>query len=543
MTSLRSLRARLLLLTAAAVLAAVVATAIVTAELSRRVLEREARASLATDGEIYGDLAEYGMTHASWEGAEDVVARLAARTGRRIAIVPDGGRPAIDSASDRPLPSRATARLNDDAALPVPVASGVVQAVGVGPAFEVAVSTAVETADPAAPAVADPAVQALAERTAAGVETCLRRAGVASVRTVDADGRPRVAPAAGADAPSVSATYLDCVVEASRAAIAPPASLYLGDGAGLLDLVGPGWLRLLVLAGGVLLAVLPAAILLGRRLTRPLERVRRTAERLAAGDSSARVGIAGEDEVGTVARALDGLAASLERAERARAAMVRDVAHELRNPLVTLGGTIEAVRDGVYPADAETIGALLEETEQLHRLVDDLDDLARVDAGALRLVPEPTDMAALARGVAEAHRALADAAGVAIAVPAPGAPEALVDPARTRQIVANLVGNAIRHTPPGGAVRIDVATRGDAVEVAVVDTGYGIDAADLPLVFDRFWRADPARARATGGSGLGLAIARELAEVQGGGIGVASTPGHGSSFTVRLPACTPTAPA
>ncbi len=394
---------------------------------------------------------------------------------------------------------------------------------------------------PAADVVLDPAgsptipleIIATVDRIAAATEACLSRAGIPSVRSVDGTGLSTVLPSRATS--EATAAYNRCTIAASRTSVAPAASLYLGDGTGLLDLVGPGWLRILGVILIVVATAFPVALLLGRRLTRPLEQLTATARRLEGGDLTARVQHGGTDEVATLAHAVNGLAASLERNEHTRRRMVSDIAHELRNPLVTLQGTIEAVQDGVYPATPETVGSLLDETEQLRRIVDDLADLALADAGALRLQLEPVDLVAIARAVTEAQLAAAAVAGVSVRVDAPDAVLASADATRTRQVLVNLVGNALRHTPPGGAITIAVRAAGPAAEITVTDTGEGIDEDDLTHIFDRFFRADASRSRATGGSGLGLTIASELVAAQHGTITAASRRGEGSCFTVALP--------
>jgi two-component system sensor histidine kinase BaeS len=172
----------------------------------------------------------------------------------------------------------------------------------------------------------------------------------------------------------------------------------------------------------------------------------------------------------------------------------------------------------------------------LQHVIDDLRDLAAADAGSLRVHPEPIYVNDALEQVAEAHRGAADAAGVRLITESAADPEVAVDPVRLRQLVGNLVSNAVRHTPRGGVVTVRSRVDGGQLVVDVVDTGTGIAPADLPKVFDRFWRADGSRSRATGGSGLGLAIARKLAEAHGGDIAVANRPGSGAVFTVRLPA-------
>ena len=224
--------------------------------------------------------------------------------------------------------------------------------------------------------------------------------------------------------------------------------------------------------------------------------------------------------------------------------MVSDIAHELRNPLVTINGTLEAIQDGVYEPTPEVIDSLAEETDHLRRLVSDLQELSMADAGGLRVHREPIDAVAACRTVVESHRALAASSGVALSFEAPAALDVEADPVRLRQIVANLLSNALRHTPSGGSVTVSVDTQAPAPPgapdperwaITVADTGEGIDADHLADVFERFWRADPARARSTGGTGLGLAITRELAVAHGGTITVDSTPGIGSRFVVSLP--------
>ncbi len=219
-----------------------------------------------------------------------------------------------------------------------------------------------------------------------------------------------------------------------------------------------------------------------------------------------------------------------------RRAMVGDVAHELRTPLSNIRGWLEAAQDGVATPDDAFIASLHEEAVLLQHVIDDLQDLAAADAGELRVHPEPLGAAELLGQVAAAHRARAEAAGVTVTTDVPSGHRLTADPVRLRQAVGNLVSNAVRHTPPGGAVRVTCrpGPAGESV-IEVADSGTGIPADDLPHVFDRFWRAEKSRSRRTGGSGLGLAIVRKLAEAHGGTADVRSTVGQGSVFTLRLP--------
>jgi two-component system sensor histidine kinase BaeS len=280
------------------------------------------------------------------------------------------------------------------------------------------------------------------------------------------------------------------------------------------------------------LAVL-VAVLVGRRLVRPLQALTEAARRPV--DDQTRVPVTTNDEVGYLATALNDLAERREHAERQRKAMVSDVAHELRTPLTNIRSWLEAAQDGPAATDPQLLNLLLEEAVLLQHIIDDLRDLAAADAGNLRLHPEPAPLGDLLAQVAEAHRSAAAAVGVWLRTEVLGDPTAVVDPVRLRQMVGNLVSNGVRHTPAGGSVTVSVESNPDALSIAVRDTGIGIAPDDLSRIFDRFWRADASRARATGGSGLGLSIARKLAQAHGGDITVTSRLGAGSVFTIRLP--------
>jgi two-component system, OmpR family, sensor histidine kinase BaeS len=211
-----------------------------------------------------------------------------------------------------------------------------------------------------------------------------------------------------------------------------------------------------------------------------------------------------------------------------RKTMVNDLSHELRTPLGTMRGWVVAAQEGVADLDDDLLDLLLQETLVLQQLVEDLQELAAADAGALNLRPEPVDAAELLAGVAAAHQVVLD-------VPAGEELRLTADPVRLRQVVRNLVVNAVQHTPADGRVVVSGRIEGDEVVLTVADTGHGIAAEDLPHVFDRFWRADRSRARVTGGRGLGLAIAKHYVIAHQGTITVASEAGEGTTFTVRLP--------
>jgi two-component system sensor histidine kinase BaeS len=214
------------------------------------------------------------------------------------------------------------------------------------------------------------------------------------------------------------------------------------------------------------------------------------------------------------------MAATRERLEKQRTDMVGDIAHELRTPLSNIRGWLETAQDGVSTVDPPLLASLLEEAGLLQHIIHDLQDLALADAGTLRLHREPVDVPELLNDL----RATASVEAEPLTV--------FADPVRLRQVLGNLVTNAVRHTPPGSRVTLRAYPDG-VIEVA--DTGPGIGPEDLPYVFDRFWRAEKSRNRATGGSGLGLAIVRKLAEAHGGAATAFSVPGQGATFRLRLP--------
>lgn len=249
--------------------------------------------------------------------------------------------------------------------------------------------------------------------------------------------------------------------------------------------------------------------------------------------------IARNDEIGRLTGAFNDLAERSERSAEQRRTMVNDIAHELRSPLTNIRDWLTAGQDGLADLDQDLLRLLLEESGLLQHIVDDLADLADADAGTLALHPGEHAVADLLHQVSEAHRGAADRGGVTLHLTMTADARAVVDPVRFRQIVGNLLANAIRHTPYGGHVDVNARTESGYLVIDVADTGEGITATDLPHVFDRFWRADRARSRATGGSGLGLSIARKLAQAHDGDITAVSAPGVGSTFTVRLPALRP----
>ncbi len=291
------------------------------------------------------------------------------------------------------------------------------------------------------------------------------------------------------------------------------------------------WAGLATGAGGILLISL-----MSRRVLSSVRTLNSAADRLGRGDLSQRVPARGRDEISELGRTFNVMADGLENAERQRRNMVADVAHELRTPLSNIQGYVEAVRDGVLPADAATIETIHKQGLNLAHLVEDLRALAEAESPDLRLDRQPYSVNDLVAASVEAFRPRADAGGVSVGLDGDDRlPVAEIDRTRITQVVGNLLDNAIRHTPSGGSVTVSTRTAGPDVSVTVADTGEGIPAEVLPYVFERFYRADPSRARTTGGAGLGLTIAKQLVEAHGGTISVESTQGKGSLFVFTLP--------
>ena len=266
---------------------------------------------------------------------------------------------------------------------------------------------------------------------------------------------------------------------------------------------------------------------------RDLDTMLAATRRVEEGDYWARVGATRSDlaPIQELARGFDTMTARLEADEAQRRTLLADVSHELRTPLAVITGNLEAILDGVYPPDPAHLTPILDETRVMERLIDDLRTIALSEAGTLALHPEPTDPDVLIGEVLHAFAPGAATAGVTLTTESTGdLPILDIDPVRIREVLSNLVANALRHAPSGGTIAIGGSTDATTVRLTVRDTGPGIDPDLLPLVFDRFVKGSGSR-----GSGLGLAIARGLVEAHGGTIGVESTVGVGTTFRVELP--------
>ena len=293
----------------------------------------------------------------------------------------------------------------------------------------------------------------------------------------------------------------------------------------------------LVAAVVVLPLAVIASVLVARQLSRPLRSLASASHHIADGDYSQRVAVNGPIELVEVGNSFNAMADALENVERRRIALIGDVAHELRTPVTVLRGYVEGLADGVFPASPETWKKLDEETMRLSRLVEELQELSRAEAGQLRVTVTAVKPADIVTTAAERLRVPFADKGLRLDVVLPGGlPAVVADPERLVQVLSGLLGNALRYTPAPGAVVITASDVNGGVAFAVRDSGIGLDAADLPQVFERFYRVDRSRARTSGGSGVGLTIARALATAMGGTLRAESDGlGKGSTFTLVLP--------
>lgn len=292
---------------------------------------------------------------------------------------------------------------------------------------------------------------------------------------------------------------------------------------------------------GGLLAIALAVImtfLVSRRILKPVKTLTVTARRLGQGDFSQRVHINDRGEVGELAKAFNSMASDLERSEKLRRNMVADAAHELRTPLSNIRGYLEAVADGVVNPDPGVIRSLHEESTLLSKLVDDLQELTLAEAGELKLARQPQDITQIISRTVAAVQVQAATKGVAISTGLPaGLPLCYIDAQRIDQVLHNLVDNALSHTPREGRVTVAAERRGNWVEVSVTDNGEGIPPEDLGNIFERFYRVDKSRTKATGGHGLGLTISKRLVEAHGGRIEARSELKEGSRLSFTVPVC------
>jgi signal transduction histidine kinase len=290
-------------------------------------------------------------------------------------------------------------------------------------------------------------------------------------------------------------------------------------------------------------AAIIVSLFVSRQVVAPIRRVMIASQRIAEGHYSERVQIPGGtnrealDELAQLSVSFNQMALKLEQGETLRKQLIGDIAHELRTPLSTIKGFMEGLMDGILPASAETYLQVHQEAERLQRLVDDLQDLNRVEAGVILLNLEENSIKDLVGNTQKRLIRQFDEKGVSIELNIPeDLPMVSVDRDRMGQVFINIVGNSLQYTPAGGNVMISAKQQNNKVMIIVTDTGIGISSEDLPQIFTRFFRVDKSRSRAGGGSGIGLTISKHLVEAHGGEIWAESAgAGKGSKFTISLP--------
>ncbi|MEU1668876.1 ATP-binding protein [Streptomyces sparsogenes] len=565
-----SFRLRALALVMLLVIAATAATAWLTLRQASRQANETAAADRADINRVTGELRQYGLRHGTWDGVAPAVRDLAADTGQRIRVTTTTGSEAVLADSDV-LMGREPRRTGPGAPLLVDPRPELRLPAGLAPvaAFKITAGEIARyrsgTAYAACLTRAGTEVTvgrdehgvptyAAGRRTGGGGTSpsggSCRRVKTSSAQYVRYDGAAKTclsdadadADAGGGAGEGITPCLQRVFAEQVRDAAPPPLQVRLGalDDPPSALAAAPA----VTVAVAVAAAAILGALLLSRTVLRPVSALTAASRGLGEGDLARRVPVTGRDEIAELGRSFNRMAESLQASEERQRRLVGDVAHELRTPLANLRGYLEALRDGVVEPDPELLDSLHEEVLLQQRIVDDLQDLALAEAGALTYHRDHTDLGELLETCRTAHRAQAEHAGVTLTATVPAGPVyAHADADRLRQAVGNLVSNAVRATAPGGGVRLTLERRGAEAVVRVSDTGHGIPAEQLPHVFERFWRADAARGRATGGSGLGLSITRQIVKDHQGTIGVESEVGVGTTFTMVLPLPSAEAPA
>lgn len=575
----KSLLARLLAVTAVVAAISVGATAWLASTTATRYDLQVAAENAELDARIVDELVGYAATHPSWDRVQPVLDELARETGRRIAVHDTRGETIGDTRPDLPLPAWDAARVD---ALSVATAdtSRQIDPRAVGPyrlspaersaldalALEIGECLGPQTdwtvehqpsgrprllSDDSTRECGDerllepvPAEAAALAELVTSTNACLAALGQSPISSISVDFEAQSTE----DASDAELERVAQCVDVARAQqlqpwVAPPVDVVItdarGDERGPADLTRGSVARIALIVVGILVLVLGVSALVGLPLIRRVQALTVAAERMAAGESGTAVPVRGDDEIAQLAIAFNEMSRLREHSERLRTQLISDVAHELRTPLTNLLGWLEAAEDGVAEHDADLTRLLLAETHQLTRIVADLQTLTLADAGELKLRDDELDVGDLIASVADTHRLRAEAAAVALDSSVEPGLELRGDGGRIRQVLDNLVANALDHTPAGGSVSLTAQSADGRVLLRVRDTGEGIAPEDQRSVFERFWRADRSRARVSGGSGLGLAIVRDVVDAHGGRISVDSELGRGSEFVVDLPGLTP----
>ncbi|WUM95918.1 ATP-binding protein [Streptomyces sp. NBC_00322] len=566
------------------------ATAWLAVQTTSSVIRRQSGQALTDDITVYRTLMDYAATHPRWDGVERTVAELAARTHRRITLRGSEGRGdgliADSSGGDNGLPSTQALAVvdplqTDPALIPDaradrihPKALGpfrlqsterrkvlarvqkgllclreelhftaaLVDLPGGHPRIHISGSSDDQMkgtifCNLAALEAPTPTEIAALGHLNALIKDCLQRRRMPPVE-LGLDLTPETALSNSAWGKAAQNCIDTSRREQLTAHVAPAARVFVSESSGSaavarFDFSPANAARIVGVTVLVLALTTAVTVVVGLRMVRPLRALTNAVR--GPGQEHTPLPVAGDDEIGRLTQAFNDLSAYRERMEEQRKAMVSDITHELRTPLTTIRVWLEATQDGLLSDEDEVTASLLEETLLLQNIVDDLQILAASDAGMLKLQQEYVEAGTILQHVATVYAGPAQLAGVGLELCAEDDVYFFVDPLRLRQIVGNLVSNALRHTPSGGTVSLRSRRKGKTVLIEVADTGSGMAPEDLPRVFDRFWRAERSRSRRTGGSGLGLAIVRQLVEAHGGDVAVTSTLGAGTVFTLHLP--------
>ena len=492
---MRSFRTRLIVATAAiALLSVALTTWAIAARTQDAIVDRLDERDLA-EAEITEQLTFLAFEVGDWSEAAEQVGDLADAYDARIVLTDLNGRPLVDTGSGE-LPAELT---------------GVV--------------------DPFTPIGefgADPFSGFTEEELNLVVSDCLSARGVS--HEIDEFG---VLPFEESDLPAVELCYNEAFEVLGSFVVddvAQTAYLFVDYS------VEPPvpWVQLGLVATVVLVLAVAAAVVAAGVISGPVRRLTSATEAIRGGDLSARVEVGASDELGALAGSFNDMADSLESADRRRKQLTSDVAHELRSPVTNIIGHLDAVEDGVAEATPEHLGVISAEAQRLHRLVEDLSQLAEADEGDIRLFRQEQNVAAIVSRAVEAHQMTAEDRSISLSCDCPTA-VASVDGARIEQVVGNLLDNALTAVADRGEVRAAVVASADAVTITVSDDGPGIPDELLESLFDRLRRGDKVRTPGASGRGLGLAIARALVRAHGGDIDAGNGPSGGAEFTVTLP--------
>ncbi|MFI6094716.1 sensor histidine kinase [Lentzea sp. NPDC051213] len=529
-------RARVFLLVVAVAATTAVATAFLIVVLATSAATSPTAPLLTSEDldRVTQKVTVHGMVHRNWDDTAGLVQELAAETGQRIRLQSADRTLGDSEPTAGDVPAQQTAVIETRPALRL---EGIPQSQYPGAAVEalwayrdnLRLAGCWQSRGATLNVTTTPLGIRLLSPTPQPADTCVAEA---------LDGRVLADEVNGIAQLCATATDSGCVQNAFTqrfiALTPPPAVLLVGIAAEPAPPAGVELTPALIAAGVVALIVVAASLLISRRVLRPIRALATASQQLGRGDLSGRVPERGRDELTDLSRTFNRMAESLQRSKEQQHNLIADITHELRTPTTTIRGYLEALQDGVFPPDQELFRSLCEEAVLQERLINDLQDLALAEAGDLVYHHDVADLTDLLRAVRTAHSSAAAEREVSLELDAPAPVPAVVDADRLRQVITNLMTNALRATPAGGVITLRAYTAGGAV-IEVSDTGCGIAGDDLEHVFDRFWRADGARGRHTGGRGLGLAIAREIIAAHHGTITVASTVGAGTTFTVKLP--------